>query len=113
MQSLERGSIIASNVSTEGDVSAPGLGGTGPDPEAMLSWTGLRSRPGIGTILVRSATLSSAAAVSRAAGFADVYLDMPVDGVGIFGWDSLDDLIERGYSYSLKRLSEARDSLIK
>jgi len=38
MQNLERGPIIASDVSTEGDIRAPGI--EGPDPEGLLNWTG-------------------------------------------------------------------------
>jgi NTE family protein len=113
MQGLERGSIIASNVSTEGDISAPGAGSPDPDPEALARWVGDGAAPRLGAILLRSATLTGAAAMARAAEFADVYLDMPCDGIGLFEWRRLDELIERGYEYALEVLTPARERLVR
>jgi NTE family protein len=62
---------------------------------------------------MRSATLTGAAAMARAAEFADVYLDMPCDGIGLFEWKRLDELVERGYEYALEVLTPVRDSLAK
>ncbi len=112
MQSLERGSIIASNVSTEGDISAPGQGSDAPDPEALWNWTSAGDAPRLAAILLRTATLTGAAAMARAAEFADVYLEMPSGGVGLFEWRKLDELVERGYDYALEVLGPLRDSLV-
>jgi NTE family protein len=62
---------------------------------------------------MRTATLSGAAAMARATEFADVYIDRPCDGIGLFEWKRLDELIERGYEYALEALAPARDSLIR
>jgi NTE family protein len=111
MQSLERGSIIASNVSTEGSIRAPGAGLIEPDPDALSSWTGEGEPPRLFSILMRSATLTGAAAMARARDIADVYIDMPADGIGLFEWKRLDELIERGYEHALEVLTPVRDSL--
>jgi NTE family protein len=113
MQRLERGSILASNVSTEGDVRAPGEGLDAPDPEALWHWVGDGDAPRITSILLRTATLTGAGAMARAAEFADVYLDMPSDGVGLFEWRRLNELVERGYEHALAELSPVRDSLVR
>jgi NTE family protein len=113
MQSLERGSIIASNVSTEGTVSAPGAGLEDPDPGALMHWAGDGEAPRLLSILMRSATLSGTVAMAHAADFADVFLDLPVDGIGLFEWKRLDELVQRGYEYALEALGPLRDSLIR
>jgi NTE family protein len=113
MQSFERGSIIASNVSTEGDISAPGLGIGVPDPEALWHWTAAGAAPRMSAILMRTATLTGAAATASAREFADVYLEMPCDGVGLFEWRRLEELARRGYEYALEVLTPVRDSLVK
>jgi NTE family protein len=113
MQSLERGSIIGSNVSTEGGVKAPGHGFDDPDPDALANWNGDGDAPRLLSILMRSATLSGAQAMARAADFADVFLDLPCDGIGLFDWKRLDELIRRGYEHSLEALTPVRDSLLR
>jgi NTE family protein len=113
MQSLERGAIIASNVSTAGGIRAPGYGLGAPDPEALGHRSGEGPSPGLATILMRTATLTGASALARASEFADVYLDMPCDGIGLFEWKRLDELIERGYEYALEALTPVRASLVK
>jgi NTE family protein len=113
MQSLERGSIIASNVSTEGDVRAPGQGLDRPEPDAFSHWLDGTPPPRIGAILMRTATLTGAAATARAAALSDVYLDMPCEGIGLFEWKRLDELVRRGYDYALEALTPVRDSLVR
>jgi NTE family protein len=113
MQQLERGSIIACNVSTEGAIQAPGAGLGEPDPLALLKRRGLESAPRLGEILVRSATLTSATAMQLAAERADVYLRMPVQEFGMFDWKRIDELIERGYGEAIERLTPLRDTLVR
>ena len=113
MQGLERGSIIASNVSTEGDIRLPGAGIGQPDPEALLGFRRADNAPHLAEILVRSATLTSATTVQLAAERADVYLKMPSEGYGMFDWKRLDELVERGYDYALEQLEPVRDALIR
>jgi NTE family protein len=113
MQRLERGSIIASNVSTEGSIRAPGEGLEAPDPEALWHRTADGEAPRLAAILLRTATLTGAATMARAADLSDVYLDMPSDGVGLFEWRRLDEVVERGYQHALEVLTPVRDSLAR
>lgn len=101
MQNLARGPVIASDVSTDGGLSAAGI--EGPDPEALLGRSGL----GISLtgILFRSATLSSESSVRARAARADVYLRMPVSRIGLFDWKQIDAIIDRGYQHALATLS--------
>lgn len=110
MQSLERGPIIASDVSTEGSVSAPGV--EGPDPEALLNWNSDERRPGLREILFRTATLTSESGVARRAAAADVYIRMPVGEIGMFDWKRIDEIIERGHRHALEQLQPVRDKLM-
>lgn len=113
MQRLERGSIIASNVSTEADLRAPGAGMGSPDPEALLHWKGAKPAPRLREILVRSATLTSSTALELAAERADVYIRMPSQDYGMFDWRRLDELIELGYAHALEQLTPARETLMR
>jgi NTE family protein len=112
MQALERGPIIASDVSTEGDISAPGAGMNGPDPNALLRWEGPGDPPGLRDILFRTATLTSESGTQRRAERADLYLRMPIAGIGMFDWKKLHELVERGYQHALAQLTPARDKLL-
>jgi len=102
MQADGRGPIIASDVSTEGGLSMPGI--DGPDPEALLKQG--RDGPGLrlADILFRSATLTSESGTKARAARADLYLRMPVSGIGLFEWKRIDELIERGYRHALRGL---------
>ena len=113
MQGLERGAIIASDVSTAGDLRAPGAGLGEPDPLAMLRWRGPGRAPRLAEILLRTATLTSGTSLMRAAAErADVYIRMPISAVRMFDWHSLDELVERGYEHALQQLAPLRDSLM-
>jgi NTE family protein len=114
MQKLERGSIVACNVSTEGAIRAPGAGlGGEPDPEALLRRQGGEAPPRLSEILVRSAMLTSAAAMERSAERADVYVRMPSQEFGMFDWKRMDELVERGYEHALRQLAPLRDALVR
>ncbi len=109
MQGLERGPIIASDVSTEGGLAAPGI--EGPDPEGLLGLKGGDERPRLFSIIFRTATLTSESGTAQRAARADVYLRMPVDGVALFDRKKLDDVVERGYRFALEQLQPLRDKL--
>jgi NTE family protein len=104
MQNLERGPIIASDVSTEGGIGAPGI--EGPDPEGLLRWTHADKRPSLFSILFRTATLTSESGVSVRAAKADLYLRMPVSGVGVFDWKKIDEVVDRGYRHAIEKLPQ-------
>ena len=111
MQNLARGPIIASNVSTDGDIRAPGI--EGPDPEGLLNWTGPGEPPSLREILFRTATLTSESGVQRRAASADLYLRMPVTGIGMFEWKRMDEIIDRGYQFAKEKLDASADVLLR
>lgn len=109
MQAEGRGPIIASDVSTEGALSMPGI--DGPDPEALLRRGGDGPAPRLADILFRSATLTSESGTRARAARADLYLRMPVSGIGLFDWKRVDEVIDRGYRHALKVLEGCGDRL--
>ncbi|HEX4872299.1 MAG TPA: patatin-like phospholipase family protein [Nevskiaceae bacterium] len=106
MQAMGRGPILASDVSTEGALALPGV--EGPDPEALLRRSRLsddeNQRPGLLSILFRTATLTSESGRAARAARADLYLRMPVGGVALFDWQRMDEIIERSYQKALPLL---------
>jgi len=106
MQSLGRGPIIASDVSTGGSISAPGV--KGPDFSAVLRPDVDGRRINMIDILFRVSTLTSESGVKARAARADLYLRMPVNGVNIFDWKRLDHISEMGYQYALAQIAPHR-----
>lgn len=106
MQALERGPIIASDVSTEGALTLPGI--EGPDLDAVLRWAPLQPhegrRPSLISILFRTATMTSESGVAARAARADAYLRLPVSGVALFDWKKLDEVAQRGYEFAMQQL---------
>lgn len=119
MQNLERGTIIASNVSLHGDISAPGIGLEEPDQSALLNWhkiikDKLIHAPRLAEILMRTATLASDTMIQNASiEKANLHIKMPIDGIGMFEWSRLDELIELGYQHALEVLIPIRDTFPK
>lgn len=111
MQRLQRGPILASDVSTAGGLQAPGI--EGPDPEGLFKWKALGKRPGLFNIMFRTATITSETQVAARAQRADVYLRMPVSGIALFDWKKLDEVCQRGYEHALQQLGEQRDKLLQ
>lgn len=110
MQGLARGPIIASDVSTEGSIAAPGI--EGPDFEAVLRRGADGRKVGLLDILFRTSTLTSESGVKRRAECADLYLRMPVGGISTFDWQALDSLAEKGYQHAMARLPEILPKLV-
>ena len=104
MQAMGRGPIIASDVSTEGGLKAPGI--EGPDPEALLRRDGNRAQVSLIDILFGGMALTSESGVKLRASRADLYLRMPVAGVALFAWKRLDEIAERGYEHAMQKLVE-------
>jgi predicted acylesterase/phospholipase RssA/CRP-like cAMP-binding protein len=98
MQDMARGGIIASDVSTEGDIRAPGV--QGPDPEAVMHPANSEDRVSLIDVLFRTATLTSESGVKLRAARADTYLRMPVAQINMFDWKRLDEIIDKGYQYT-------------
>ncbi|HEY1076563.1 MAG TPA: patatin-like phospholipase family protein [Fontimonas sp.] len=110
MQGLDRGLIIASDVSTAGGIAAPGI--DGPDPEGLFRLRAVVDRPRLLSIIFRTATLTSESGTAARAARADAYLRMPVDGVALFDWKKIDDIVERGYRHALQQLQPIKDKLL-
>ncbi len=107
MHALGRGPIIASDVSTEGSLRAPGIDSPEPDPEALLDQ---RGRPGNVTlidILFGGMSLTSESGVRMRAERADLYLRMPVADFRLFDWKRMDAAVERGYAFAMERLQNS------
>jgi NTE family protein len=110
MQSLQRGPVIASDVSTGGELRALGI--EGPDPEGLFNWQGPGKRPSLFNIMFRTATVGGQQDAKARAKLADVYLRMPVGGVALFDWKRFDEVIEQGYEHALEQLAPLRDFLL-
>jgi len=104
MHAMGRGPIIASDVSTEGGLKAPGI--EGPDPEALLRRDGNRAQVSLIDILFGGMALTSESGVKLRASRADLYLRMPVAGVALFAWKRLDEIAQRGYEHAMQKLVE-------
>ncbi|ESK55019.1 patatin-like phospholipase family protein [Acinetobacter tjernbergiae] len=117
MQNLERGTIIASNVSLHDDIRVPGIGLDQPDQSALLNWNKLIKdkllhAPRLAEILMRTATLASDTMIQTAAiERANLHIRMPINGIGMFDWHRLDELVEIGYEHALATLVPIRDTL--
>ncbi|MFW1950881.1 patatin-like phospholipase family protein [Acinetobacter beijerinckii] len=117
MQNLERGTIIASNVSLHDDIRVPGIGLDEPDQSALLNWNKLIKdkllhAPRLAEILMRTATLASDTMIQTAAiERANLHIRMPINGIGMFDWHRLDELVDRGYEHALATLLPIRDTL--
>jgi NTE family protein len=107
MRRAGRGPVLAVSV------NAARLGVERDQPDCLSGWQVLWSRvnpfagsirvPNLATILARSATLRPAAPQSPDA---DLLFEPPVSHVKLLDWGALDELVEIGYRYALRRLEE-------
>jgi predicted acylesterase/phospholipase RssA/CRP-like cAMP-binding protein len=109
MQALGRGPIIASDVSTEGSIAAPGT--EGPDFEAVFKPRDGK-RVSLIDILFRVSTLTSESGVKDRAARADLYIRMPVNGIHTFDWRLLDTIADKGYQHAMSLLAPQRDRFL-
>ncbi|MDN5873382.1 MAG: patatin-like phospholipase family protein [Sinobacteraceae bacterium] len=109
MQEYGRGPIIGSDVSTVGTLTAPGI--EGPDPEALLKRSLLDQKISLFDILFSTATLTSETGVKMRAKLADCYLRMPLEGIGLFDWKRMDEIVSIGYEHAMKNLEPMVDVL--
>ena len=109
MQGYGRGPIVASDVSTEGSLSAAGV--KGPDFEAVLRKNAEGHRISLIDILFRVSTLTSESGTKARAALADAYLRMPVNGIATFAWKGLDEIVEAGYRHAMRELPGSLDKL--
>lgn len=104
MQDLARGPIVASDVSTEGAISAPSAQGEDPDFEAVFQRGQDGQRVGIVDVLFRTTSLTSESGTKARAERADLYLRMPVGSMKTFDWPLLDQIIDKGYRHAINHL---------
>jgi predicted acylesterase/phospholipase RssA/CRP-like cAMP-binding protein len=105
-----RGSVVAADVSVAVDLAiSPTLP---PEP----AWSGLRHLfrlasggprlPNILEVLMRSAEIASVRD-SRVSGEpADLYLHVPLEGYTMSDFAAIDDIVEAGYEYTMRRLED-------
>ncbi len=62
--------------------------------------------PSLGTILMRSIMVGSSAKMKEVENMSDLFLNPKVDNVGMLEFDSIDDSIEIGYNYTMKKLEK-------
>ena len=109
-----RGSVTAADVSVAVDLAvSPSLP---PEP----AWSGMRhllrlaSRrprlPNIVEVLMRSAEIASVRDSRTSGSPADLYLHVPLEGYTMSDFDAIDEIVEAGYQYTMRRL-EAWDGV--
>lgn len=106
MRRFGRGPLIACDVSSDVALRAEGL--AGPDAEALFNWPLTTHRPGLFEILMRSATITSETYSSTRNAAADCYIRMPVRGIGLFDWKSLDTLLGPARQHAYGHLERFR-----
>lgn len=104
MADMGRGQIIVSDVSSQSTLTVE----TADDsPTTSLLKSGAAGRHlNMFRILFHAATLSSDRERREIDARADLALHMPVEGVGMFDWDTLDDVVYRGYCHADQKLDE-------
>jgi NTE family protein len=73
---------------------------------------GLRRRPGLGQILLRSGMVNSAATAQRRRRLTRLLLRPELPGIELLDWKKFDRVIELGYQYTRRRLDESREALL-
>ncbi len=67
------------------------------------------SFPSILRILMRASNMSSIQSVESTKIATDHYLHPPIDGVDMFNWNALDEIVEIGYRYAQGKITEWHD----
>lgn len=111
MQDLGRGLVVASDVSMEGAIGAPDAQGPDADFDAVHRRNSEGYRVSLKDVLFRTTSLSSESGTRARAEHADLYLRMPVEGVGTFDWRRLDEIIEKGYRHAMTQLPALAERL--
>ncbi len=104
MQWKGRGSVIASDVSNAVELRVEGVDSS--EPRDLLNFLSeiKASAFNLTKILFRSATLVDQDQVQARRASADLYLRMPVEGIGTFDWEEAQVLEQRAYDYASKEL---------
>lgn len=105
MSSYGRGPVLASDVSSRVEMKLEEA-----DDERPYQLVRSRSEAvnlNMFTILYQTATMTGEEELHRQRECADVYMRMPVEDVGMFDWDSIDETLYRGYHKASEMLDEA------
>lgn len=111
MQDLARGLIVASDVSTENAISAPGTHGPDPDFDAIHRRSPEGVKVSLMDVLFRTTSLTSEGSAGLRAAQADLYLRMPVENIKTFDWPAIDAIIGMGYRHAMQQLPALRGKL--
>ena len=106
------GRVCASDVSVDVDLEVDGA----LAPDAPWSGSGHLLRllsgrprlPSIADVLMRAAEISSVRDAKAAGSPADLYLDVPMDGIAMSDFGAIDRIVALGYDYTARRIEEHR-----
>ncbi len=104
MQSLGRGPVIASDVSSEDAIAAPRADDAAPDFEAVYQRLPTGARVNILDVLSRITTITADGGTDSRAARANAYLRFPLEGIASFDWAHCDRIIETGYRHAMEHL---------
>lgn len=93
---LDRGPVVASDVSADERFGAASEEGAG---------NALGEGVNIFRVLYRTATLSTREELNARAERTDLYLRMPVSGIGMFDWDVFDNVVDRSREHAERELT--------
>jgi NTE family protein len=79
--------------------------------QLLPEWFGVRKRPSIAQILLRSGMVNSAATVQRRRKQTKLLLKPMLPGIDLLEWRAFDRAIDLGYQYTLRHVGGPRDSL--
>ena len=102
MQKRGRGIVIASDVSAEPELRLEGMGET--EPEQVLRREGAAKNLDLFKLMFRTATLIGEEEIKNRRRNADLYLRMPVDGIGMFDWEKIDTIVDSAYRFACREL---------
>lgn len=104
MQALGRGNVIASDVSNAVELRVEGVDSS--EPLDLLNFRTLAKNFSLTSIMFRAATLVDVDQVRARRASADLYLRMPVQGVGTFDWEEAQALEQQAYDYASVELEK-------
>jgi NTE family protein len=109
MQSMGRGIVVASDVSSEVELRVEGV--DSKDPLELLTVKAMAKSLNMAKILFRTATMVDQEQLRLRKATADLYLRMPVQRTGMFDWKAMDSLVEQGYQHAIGALAGIDDLL--
>lgn len=104
MQLMGRGDVIGSDVSNAVELRVEGVDSS--EPRDLLNFRAVAKSFNLAKILFRSATLVDEDQMRARRASADLYLRMPVQGVGTFDWEAAQSLENQAYEYALVELEK-------